>query len=244
MSSISGLEAGAGRYSSHMMPMHRPQRASASDMATAVMSAADGGKGYLEQADVAQTFSVLTRGKSDLSEEQAAEMFSAMDADGDGQVTEAELTSSLEKMEAALAQLFQQTEYAQGAHAARGMGMPPPLAEEDTGFSAEELQAQLNEIEASGDTSESARAELISQVLANFDEADTNGDGKVSFAEARAYEASQSSAEAAAVAAQQSEVVPGASDDTSAAMRQAALLLETYFGLGDDSTRSRLSVRA
>lgn len=247
MSSISGIGSGVGGSSGSLtMPMLRPQRASASDMAAAVMSAADSGKGYLEQADVAQTFSVLTRGKSSLSEEQAAELFSSMDADGDGQLTESELTSSLEKMEAALDQLFQQVAYAQGPRGPEGgQGMPPPPPrEDDTGFSAEELQAQLSEIEDAGSDGDAARAELISQVLADFDEADTDGDGKVSLAEARAYEASQSSAATDASQAVRRASGTRGDEDAVAAMRQVARLLETYVGVGDDAGGTRLSVRA
>jgi hypothetical protein len=60
---------------------------------------------------------------------------------------------------------------------------PPAGAENDTGFTEEELTSQLEEI---GST-DSARSSLISSILDNFDAADTNEDGTVSNVEAMAY---------------------------------------------------------
>ena len=56
----------------------------------------------------------------------------------------------------------------------------------DTGFSKDQLTAQLEEI---GST-DSQRSSLISSIVNNFDAADTNGDGVVSNAEAMAYDQS------------------------------------------------------
>lgn len=66
-------------------------------------------------------------------------------------------------------------------------GMPPPPREgEDGGFTLDELTAQLEEI---GD-SDPARASLLSSVIENFETADSDGDGKASFAEAMALQES------------------------------------------------------
>jgi hypothetical protein len=66
---------------------------------------------------------------------------------------------------------------------------PPPPPEEmsgsdDVGFTKEELSAQLEEI---GDSDEK-RSTLIENIIANFDEADSDGDGRVNMAEAMAFD--------------------------------------------------------
>lgn len=69
-------------------------------------------------------------------------------------------------------------------------GMPPPPPPEgDAGFTKEELSSQLEEI----GSSDSKRSSFISNVVKNFEAADSDGDGKVTFAEAQAYNSSASS---------------------------------------------------
>ncbi len=70
--------------------------------------------------------------------------------------------------------------------------MPPPLppggaqgtSDSNTGFTKDELTGQLSEI----GSDDAARSGLISKIVENFDEADTNSDGKVSLQEAMAYD--------------------------------------------------------
>ena len=71
---------------------------------------------------------------------------------------------------------FDQSRMQNAMSAMGGMGsMPPPPPENDTGFTEEELTEQLSEI----GSSDSQRASLISNIVENFDAADTDGDGKV-----------------------------------------------------------------
>ena len=69
-------------------------------------------------------------------------------------------------------------------------GMPPPPPADDAGFTAEELSSQL----ASADSSDRERTNLISNIVSNFEAADSDGDGKVSFKEAMAYDQSTKTA--------------------------------------------------
>ena len=125
-----------------------------------------------------------------------------------------------------------------------GMPPPPPPAESDAGFTEEELTDQLAEI---GST-DSARASLISNVVNNFDAADTNEDGKVSFQEAIAYDKANptSSSSAATDSTSSTDSTTSAtsvasSDKTDAQVfRQLMELLRTY-GESDDSTKNLLS---
>jgi hypothetical protein len=61
--------------------------------------------------------------------------------------------------------------------------MPPPPPENDEGFTLKELTAQLEEIGAD----DSERAAFIQNILDNFDEADSDGDGRVNLQEAMSY---------------------------------------------------------
>ncbi|KAF7598243.1 MAG: calcium-binding protein [Candidatus Dactylopiibacterium carminicum] len=154
-----------------------------SSLASSLVSRLDSqNKGYLEQADLQ---SALTGLSSD-AEDEAASLFSALDSDSDGKLTESELTASLNRL---AEQLESQLSSGRMQQALGNMPPPPPPPEDDEGFTLDELKAQLNEI----GNSDSEQASLISNIVANFEAADTNGDGKVSFTEAQAYDQSLSS---------------------------------------------------
>jgi Ca2+-binding EF-hand superfamily protein len=158
------------------------KRPSADQMAEKLFSKLDtSGKGYIEQSDLESAFSGLaststTRGTNNIV--SASEIFSQLDGDGDGKITQTEMTASLQKLSEALDSQFNQIRM-QG-----GMPPPPPAEETDSGFTKEELTSQLAEI----GSSDSERSSLISKIVQNFDEADTDGDGKVSLQEAMAYD--------------------------------------------------------
>ena len=124
------------------------------------------------------------------------------------------------------------------------MPPPPPPGEDDAGFTEEELIDQLAEI---GGT-DSSRASLISNVVNNFDAADTNEDGKVSFQEAIAYDkanpasSSSSTTDSTNSTDSTSSATSVASSDTTDAQvfRQLMDLLRTY-GSADDSTKNLVS---
>lgn len=113
---------------------------------------------------------------SNSDESTISSAFSSLDSDGDGTISEDELSS-----------LFTTEE---SETIASGMPPPPPStsssSEEDTGYTAEELTAMAEET-ASTDTNLST---LLSAISENFEVADTDGDGKVTSAEAMVYQQS------------------------------------------------------
>lgn len=198
-------------------------------------------QGYLEKSDLATAFSAIS---SDSSTADVDELFTQLDTDSDGKVTEQEMSSSLQ-------QLAEQLDSGFNAMRTRGMdGMPPPPPpEEDAGFTEEELTAQLEEI---GST-DSKRASLISNIVANFDEADADGDGKVSMREAMAYDQSTNSTSSASssyaasnVAAADSSSATTTNDTDEAEVMFRIMQLVHAYGVapGADASASSLSVSA
>lgn len=113
------------------------------------------------------------------------ENFDVADADGDGKVTSAEAMAYQQSTQ----ETTDATETSSAVSAAGGMPPPPPpssstgLEEDDEGYTEEELLAMVDEVSET----DSNLASLFETLAANFDEADTNEDGKVSSTEAQAY---------------------------------------------------------
>jgi Ca2+-binding EF-hand superfamily protein len=195
------------------------------------------GQGYLEKSDFAAAFSAI--GESD--ESTVADVFAVLDGDSDGKVTESEFSSTLSQLQQELDSQFTQMRMqgmaGQGPQGMAG-GMPPPPPN-DEGFTEDELTAQLEEI---GD-SDSDRASLISDIVANFEAADTDSDGKVSFQEAMAYKNEQSgetdtTAQAQAAAAALQPPPPPPTNDAGFTQDELTAQLEE---IGDsDSARAGL----
>ena len=238
MSSVSSISTSsiASLYSE--ASSQRRQRPDASTMAEDLFTKLDTtGKGYIEQSDLTSAISALSSTSSSGSN-SASELFSQLDSDGDGKVTQDELKTSMQKLAESLDSQFDEMRMQ------AGMPPPPPPAESDAGFTEEELTDQLAEI---GGT-DSARASLISNVVNNFDAADTDEDGKVSFQEAIAYDkanpasSSSSTTDSTNSTDSTSSATSVASSDTTDAQvfRQLMDLLRTY-GSADDSTKNLVS---
>ena len=144
------------------------------------------GKGYLEKSDLSTAFSQISSSSTSSSNSASVDdVFAKLDSDSDGKVTEDELSSGLDALASELDAQFNQMRMS----GAMPPPPPPPPPDSDTGFTQDELESQLSEI----GSSDSQRSDLLNKIVANFDTADTNSDGKVSFAEAQAYDQSKSS---------------------------------------------------
>ena len=190
MSSISSISSYSnGTNYTGNTAMTRRQRPDAEQMAADLFSKLDAsGKGYIEQSDLESALSGLSSSSSQSvsGSASASEIFSQLDGDGDGKITQDEMSTGLKKLADSLDSQFDQ------ARMQGGMPPPPPPAD-DAGFTEDELTSQLSKI---GDT-DSARSGLISKIVENFEAADSNQDGKVSFAEAIAYDQSSGSGSSA-----------------------------------------------
>lgn len=162
----------------------------ASQMSSRLFSALDTkNQGYLEKSDFVSAYSKISGDSGSAS--SIDDVFSALDGDSDGKVTESEFASTLSKLQEELDGQFNQMRM-QGKGGQGMGGMPPPPPQGGAaGLSKDELNSQLQMV-GSGDSQSTS---LLSKVAENFEAADTDQDGKVSFTEAMAY---QQSAEQAA----------------------------------------------
>lgn len=171
-------------------------------------------KGYLEKSDFTSAFSQIGSSTSSSTDSSGIDkVFAALDSNNDGKVTESEFSSTLNKLKTELDSQFDSMRMSgfTGTQGVGGMsGMPPPPPQNDTGFTKDELQNQLDQI---GST-DSKRSSFISNVVNNFSAADSNSDGKVSFAEAQAYNSS-SDTNGASSTATTSRASTAATSDTS-----------------------------
>jgi Ca2+-binding EF-hand superfamily protein len=203
------------------------------------------GQGYLEKSDLASAFSQIaakTGGSSDSS--SVDQVFAALDNDSDGKVTQSEFSSTLSKLQEQLDSQFNQMRMQGGGHHGGPQGMsnmpppPPPQGQDSSGFSKDELQSQLQQI----GSSDSQRASLISNIVNNFDKADTDGDGKVSFTEAMAYDQSSqstSSTSSTSATATSSSTTEASSNSDAAVLRKIMELMHAYGnGSGEQSNQA------
>ncbi|MBN9697731.1 MAG: EF-hand domain-containing protein [Zoogloea sp.] len=246
-----------GSYSSASAAFNRPDP---SQMASKLFSKLDTkGQGYIEESDLQSAFSqVFSATGSSTASSDASSLFSALDSDSNGQVTESEFSSSVQKLAEALDNQAFGSRMAGGMGGAGGMGAmgamggmppPPPPQEDDGGFTKDELSSQLEEI-GSTDTE---RSSLISSVVDNFEAADANGDGKVSRAEAMAYQqsSSASTSSATSTSTSTSSSASGSSTDklsttahSDARMMHRLMELMRAYGTEADSAGSSVAVSA
>ena len=196
-------------------------------------------QGYLEKSDLISAFANIG---GDNNSSSVDDVFQALDSDSDGKVSESEFTSTLSKLQEELDSQFNQMRmHGQGGHGPQGMGgmPPPPPPQEDSGFTKEELSSQLEEI---GST-DSERSSFISNVVNNFEAADADGDGKVTFQEAQAY---NSQADSSTVSASDSSTTTNAAASTAAnseaqVMLKIMQLMHAYGSFSDNDSKSALS---
>jgi Ca2+-binding EF-hand superfamily protein len=168
----------------------------ASQLSSKLFSALDTkSQGFLEKSDFTSAFSKLSSssGTSSTSDSSSVDdLFSALDSNSNGQVTESEFASTLAKLQEQLDGQFNQMRmHGGGGHGGpQGAGgPPPPPPANDAGLTKDELSTKLEEIGSNN----SKLSSSLSNIVNNFEAADTNSDGKVSFTEAMAYDQSSKS---------------------------------------------------
>lgn len=199
-------------------------------------------QGYLEKSDLVSAFAGFS---NDSSSSSVDDVFQALDSDQDGKVTKSEFSTTLAKLQEELDSQFNQMRMqGQGPQGMGGMPPPPP-PQNDSGFTQDELSAQLEEI----GSSDSDRASFINNIVQNFSAADSNGDGKVSFQEAQAYNSqSDSTSGTSSTTGTTTSTATTANNSEAQVMFKIMQLMHAYGGLNNDNSAaassSSLSVSA
>lgn len=201
----------------------------ASQMASMLFSKLDTkSQGYLEKSDLAAAFSQITTNASQSTSSTSAEdVFTALDSNSDGKVTKDEFATVLAKLQESVSSQF-------GGPMQGPGGMPPPPPADDAGFTKEELTSQLESV----DSSDTKRTELINKIVENFEAADTDSDGKVSFKEAMAYDKSTESTSASDTGTATATTTANNSD---AELMMKIMQLMHAYGTGQDQENSGIA---
>jgi len=213
------------------------QRPDMSQMTSKLFSQLDTkNQGYIEQSDLETAFSSISSTDSSTSVEA---IFNQLDADGNGKVTEQEMSASMKE-------LTEQFESSFNASRTTGMGggmppPPPPGDREDEGLTQEQMTSMASEVSST----DSNLSSMLTTVAANFDAADTDSDGKVTFKEAMAYQQSQQTTASSSASTSTSTVTAAAesSDTSSTSTSQGEILhrmmqlMQAYGGFGQDSSQ-------
>lgn len=202
-------------------------------------------QGYIEKSDLTSAFSQIGSGNSDST--SVDDVFAALDRDSDGKVTESEFSTTLAKLKEELDSQFSSMRMGgfggpQGSGGMAGMPPPPP-ATDGEGFTQDELSSQLDEI---GNT-DSQRSTFISNIVSNFEAADSDGNGKVSFAEAQAYKDSSSNTASITTTASttsssaDSATTTASSDSDALLLKKIMQLMHAYGAPNQDQQSAAIS---
>lgn len=199
---MSSVTSSTSSYMPNMMqgpggPRGMRQRPEASEVAQQIFSKLDtDNQGYLEAGDFASAISQLSRSGQNSNTASSDEVFSSLDGDSDGKVTQDELASGIQSLQDQLDSQFNAMRMQGGMQGMGGGGMPPPPPQGGRGGKDEGLdQSQLGNMATSASESGNTQAaDLFSQLADNFDAADADGDGKVTFSESVAYQRQQAQA--------------------------------------------------
>lgn len=243
--SISGIGGNSAMMMQGMRGMKRPDP---TQMANDLFSKLDtSGQGYLTKSDLQSALDKVSSSSSSSSTTSSVdEMFKQFDTDSDGKITKQEFSDTLKKVADQLDEQFQSMRMNGGMQSGGvgggmgGMGgmPPPPGGMPPSGDSGGLTKDQVtNAAEEVGSTDSKASSALTS-LAKNFDTADTNQDGKVSFQELVAYEQKTSSTSSSTETSSASS-----NADSAKVMMQIMKLMQAY-NIGGDQNSSTLSVSA
>jgi Ca2+-binding EF-hand superfamily protein len=173
-----------------MQGMRRPDP---SKMADNLFSKLDTkGQGYIEKSDLQSAFDQVSSSRPSSGGASVDEVFQALDGDGDGKVTRQDMSDGIKKLADQLEGQFQNMRMQGKGGGMGGMGGAG-------GVSRDELSGMVDS--AQGAT------QRMDALLANFDTADADQDGKVSAQEARSFQEANASASTAAPADDENRIM-------------------------------------
>lgn len=164
-------------------PSQEQLKTQASDLFSKLDSSS---KGYLDASDFSKALQSV---QQDTSDSQSSEWFSQLDADADGKLTSDEFSSGVsEQLYNARGSMGAGGPPPGGMNGMQGMPPPPPPEDaEDSGKTVDELSEMLDNVK----DSDSHLASDLQSIIDQFDQADSDQDGKVTREEAMAFKESQ-----------------------------------------------------
>ena len=224
MSSIGGISGSNGMM---MQGMGRPDPAKMAENLFAKIDT--GGQGYIEKSDLQSAFDKISS-SSDKSP-SVDELFTKLDTNSDGKVTKSEFTDTLKKVAEELDNQFMSSRMSggMGGMPPGGMGGMPPGGQAG-GLSKDQLSSTADAIGSSN----SSASSLIKDLVSNFDKADTNGDGKVSFQEAMNYQ--QKNAVSGSSPSSASDSSSASSNDLDTRLTMQIMKLMQAYSMGDENS--------
>jgi Ca2+-binding EF-hand superfamily protein len=257
MSSIGSV----GSSSSSSMMQSMRQRPDTKSMAGELFAQLDrSGQGYLEKSDLQAAFDKISSTSSSSSSATSTsstvdDLFSTLDTNSNGKVSKEEFTDTLAKLQNDLEQQYQDSrmQKAMQAGGTEGMGgrppPPPPPPGDGPSMSKDELSNTINQIGTSD-----SRSTLMTDILQSFDQADTDGDGEVSFQEAMAFQQSSGGASNSAATASMDSSLGSASSAAASGNSEAKVMMQIMklmqaYNIGNEQSQdttllSSLSVSA
>lgn len=253
MSSIGSI---GSSYNTSMMQGMR-QRPDTTKMAEDLFSQLDtSGQGFIQKSDLQTALDKISSISSSSSSTTSTsstvdELFSTFDTNSDGKVSKQEFTDTLARLQNDLEQQYQNSRMqtaiqAGGTEKMGGRPPPPPPPGDGPSMTKDELTSALDQIGASD-----SRSNMMSNIVQNFDQADTDGDGKVSFQEAMAFQQSSGNSSSSTTPASSDTRTTSLSSNSNSeakVMMQIMKLMQAY-NIGNDqrqysSLPSSLSVSA
>lgn len=237
-SSISSIGGNSAMTMQGMRGMKRPDP---TQMADNLFSKLDSsGQGYLTKADLQTAFDKVSSSSSSSSTSSSTassvdDLFSKLDGNGDGKVTKQEFSDTLKKVADQLDNQAMSMRMNGGMQGAMGG---------DGGMTKDQLTTAAKEASSSDSTASSSLTNLVN----NFDKADTNSDGKVSFQEAMAYQqktassdsSSSSASTSSSTSAGSTSSASNSSDLDTKVLAQIMKLMQAYSLGGDQAGSSGL----
>jgi Ca2+-binding EF-hand superfamily protein len=206
----------------------------ASQMASLLFSRLDTkSQGCLEKSDLATAFSqIASTASASSSTTSTDDVFTALDTNSDGKVTKDEFAAVLSKLQESLS-----SQYGGGSAQGAGGMPPPPPPGNDAGFTKDELTSQLS----SADSSDTQRTDLLNKIVNNFTAADMDGDGKVSFKEAMAYDKSTQSTSSTDSSSTATTASSTTANNADAQLMMKIMQLMQAYGTGQDQDKSNIA---
>jgi Ca2+-binding EF-hand superfamily protein len=185
-----GISAVGGGWSAAVQGASAGSRGRKMDVSTMVEQAFSKidstGQGYIDKAGIENALGQVSGSGGTDASSSADAIMKALDGNGDGKVTKEEMSTGLQKLADQLDSQFNSMR-ARGGHGGHGDAPRPPA--DSAGLSKDEITARAEKLAS---TNSKAAADLTS-LASSFDQADTDGNGKVSFQESQAFRQSQES---------------------------------------------------